>query len=254
MSDVSHNTTSPVLLHNTRMTEATYDAERARLRELYGNSSIEAAAKRDQALAVLFHRSGWTQDELAAKEGKSPQQIARQLRFGRFRASSTGEKPDLPNNFTERRFRSFWERTTGNTNERARFSDVIKLMQNDKPRRAPLSPALAKNFGNGEWFTPEDAAVELKTDPEHVVKALQNMKDQKLSGIAKVERKPFGKTQKFRLFKAARMISSTELTAQLSPILNGLEAEGKKSMATMSPTAVAVLAHKLRQLLKEWTE
>jgi hypothetical protein len=50
----------------------------------------EAAAKRDQALAVLFYRSGWTQEELAKKEAEltnkpmSQQRVAERLRFGRF--------------------------------------------------------------------------------------------------------------------------------------------------------------------------
>src|SRR5262245_56778888 len=68
----------------TRMTEAEYDAERAKLRELYGESSAEASAKRDQAMALLFRRSGWTQEQLARKEGKTQQWIAYRLRFGRF--------------------------------------------------------------------------------------------------------------------------------------------------------------------------
>jgi hypothetical protein len=53
------------------MSEFEYDQERARLRELYGDNSAEAAAKRDQAMADLFRRSGWTQEKLAAKESKS---------------------------------------------------------------------------------------------------------------------------------------------------------------------------------------
>jgi hypothetical protein len=36
-----------------------------KLTALYGESSVEAAAKRDQALALLFARSGWTQEQLA---------------------------------------------------------------------------------------------------------------------------------------------------------------------------------------------
>jgi hypothetical protein len=56
----------------------------ARLRELYDESSVEAAAKRDQALAQLFARSGWTQEELARKESKTQQWVAYRIRFGRF--------------------------------------------------------------------------------------------------------------------------------------------------------------------------
>ena len=79
-----------------------------RLRELYGDRSIEAA-KRDQAMAVLFIRSGWTQEKLAEKEGTTQQSIAYRLRFGRFVDFTTTvvNFENLPSNLTERRFRGY---------------------------------------------------------------------------------------------------------------------------------------------------
>ncbi len=47
------------------MARANYERERAAVREAYGDSSQEAGAKRDQALAKLFYRSGWAQEALA---------------------------------------------------------------------------------------------------------------------------------------------------------------------------------------------
>ena len=47
-----------------------YRLEREEIRKTYGESSAEAAAKRDQALAALFYRCGWTQEQLAKAEGK----------------------------------------------------------------------------------------------------------------------------------------------------------------------------------------
>jgi hypothetical protein len=63
-----------------------------------------------QALALLFQRSGWTQDELAKKEGKGQQWVSRHLLFGRFLSfTPTGVSIEsLPANLTERRFRAFW--------------------------------------------------------------------------------------------------------------------------------------------------
>jgi hypothetical protein len=50
----------------------------------------------------------------------------------------------LPKNLTERRFRSFWERTEkDNGNERARFREVIKLMQATGVRVLSLQCRLA---------------------------------------------------------------------------------------------------------------
>ena len=61
----------------------------------------------------MFVRSGWTQEALAAKEKKSPQWIAQRIRFGRFLSFSTDVEnlKNLPKNLSERRFRSYWERT-----------------------------------------------------------------------------------------------------------------------------------------------
>lgn len=67
-------------------------------------------------MRVLYHRSGWTQDELAKVEGCSRQKITQQVLFGRFLAfATTGSNP---RNLTERRFRSYWEATEKNPNER----------------------------------------------------------------------------------------------------------------------------------------
>jgi hypothetical protein len=64
-------------------------------------------AKRDQALAKLYRDSGWTERELAANEGKSQTWIHFRLTFGRFLITSGNQT--LPSDFTERRFRAYWE-------------------------------------------------------------------------------------------------------------------------------------------------
>jgi hypothetical protein len=111
-----------------RMTERKYDRERAELTATYGQSNIEAAAKRDQALAKLFYRSGWTLEELEKKEGLGKSRMEQCVRFGRFLDFST--MVEFPKNFTERRFRAYWQKTDPKaTNERIRFKAVLKQIE-----------------------------------------------------------------------------------------------------------------------------
>jgi hypothetical protein len=80
--------------------------------------------------AALFYRSNWTQEQLARKEKQSQAYIARRLLFARFLNfmphGINSETADLlTRTLTERRFRSYWERTpTCGGNERARLSPL----------------------------------------------------------------------------------------------------------------------------------
>jgi hypothetical protein len=104
------------------MTGAQYDRERAELLATYGQNASEANGRREQEWAKLFYRSGW-QEELAKKEGKSQQHIARRVLFGRFlNLHHDGVNPEsLPANLTQRRFRSYWDRTDKTNKEHTRF-------------------------------------------------------------------------------------------------------------------------------------
>jgi len=162
-----------------RMTVEQYEKERAALHTTYGESSAEAAAKRDQFLASLFARSGWTQEELAVKEGKSQRWISYRLVFGRFLNFST---PVLnsdwwPKNITEGKFRTYWEQTSGG-NERQRFSEVQKLMANDVIVRQKIRPSILNDiidrFADGKWHAVETIANALNTTVEHIADTLAN--------------------------------------------------------------------------------
>jgi hypothetical protein len=110
------------------------------LRGLYGDSRKEAGARYEQALAKLFYVSGWTLNELAKKEGKVKSRITQMLIFGRFigfleSSTMVEESLNVPLGLTERRFRNFWDQTEGRhgaaVNERVRFREVLRLMQED---------------------------------------------------------------------------------------------------------------------------
>lgn len=244
-----------------RMSVADYERERATLRETYGESSTEAAAKRDQALAKLFYRSQWTQEELAEKEGQSQQRIGQSIRFGRFLNFTTTvvNFETLPSNLTERRFRSYWERTDKSEgNERARFTAVLRLMQEEtvlvQKRRPKVGRTIVDQFGDGKWHPLTTIAEAVDTPEEHVVETLRTMEALRGTYGARCERKKVGTSFSYRIFRQTRTISSEELKTKLTPLIEGLKAEGKKNMATMSPATVAHLAGWLQKLLDEWTE
>ena len=241
-----------------RMTPAEYEAERARLRELYGDAPADAAVKSEQALALLFARSGWTQQELAKKEGKSQKWVDFRLRFGRFLNFSTNvlKLELLPINLNEGRFREFWVRTEGD--ERARFREVVKLMQSETTLARSTIPKghpkkIVAKFADSKWHSLPVIAKFLDAPEDEVEKSLAGMvKDGR--GNAKTETKKVGTVKQYRFFKNERMISSIELIEKLAPIVEELKEQGRRNMVTMDPMAVNVLATRLARLLDEWTE
>jgi len=252
--------TATVIPLQSVMSEAQYDIERAKLCTLYGDGSdVELRAKRDQAWAVLFYKSGWTQQKLADKEGKDQSYIARRLLFGRFlQYMPIGIKAEsLPKNLTEGRFRALWEQTDKDLpKEEYRFRDVLKLLQSEAimaPRRPPIGKKIRDSFADGKWHSLTTISEKLDADLDHVRDTLDGVKKNQ-NYDCRAEKKGTGAKASYRIFKLDRAISSTELLTKLTPIVEGLEEQGRKNMATMSPATVAVLAGKLRNLLNEWSE
>jgi hypothetical protein len=239
--------------------EQRYDEERAKLVALYGENDAEALAKRDQALANLFWRCGWTQDKLAEREKKDRSWITRRVLFGRFlRFVPMGTESDsLPKDLTERKFRAFWERTPKGTDERDRFKAVLAMMSDTTPP-APKRPSLGKRFreelADGKWRSAEKIAEQIEIDDiEHVSSSLQNAKDQGLHGL-KVEAKQVGTKRHWRLMPADKTVTVYELTEKLSPILKALEEQATDHMAHWSPSIVLKHLSLLKRYLKEWAE
>jgi hypothetical protein len=245
-----------------RMTEAEYEKERARLRDLHGDSPVQAAAKRDQAMALLFARSGWTQEELARKEDKGQAWIALRLRFGRFLNFNTTDVVNaegIPNNLTEGRFRGYWERTDKQDTERQRF-DAVREMITAAPTqrivRPVLAPTIVKEFGDGEWHHLKDIASTVADGDEEYVTSSLGMMLKYVVHDAKAEKRKHGTSYEYRIFKgaASRVVALKEIRTKLGPLIKELKAEGKKNMATMSPFTVARIAGLLERQLDEWTK
>jgi hypothetical protein len=249
------------------MTDAEYEAERARI----APDKAAAGIRWEQALAGLFHRSGWTQEKLAKKEGKGQQYVSRLLVFGRFLAV-LGNTP-IGVNLAEGRFRGFWDRTAHLDHERLRFAEVRKMIEIDAaaeadekadeadeadgPRASPRGypKAIVEKFADGKWHSLPVIAKHLDASDKEAKAALAHMvKAKRGQGDARTETKRVGTVEHYRLFRNTRLISSAELIEKLAPIVEKLEKEGRKNQVTMSVMTVAVLATQLRKLLTEWAE
>jgi hypothetical protein len=246
-------------LRSGHMTEEEYDRERAKLRNTYGDTSAETA-KHDQALANLYCRSGWTQEQLANKEGRTHQWVSNLMFFGQFLnfANSLAEPESLPKNLSAKKFLGLYEQQSVQTehNERIRFQVVLKLMRSQSiatARRPSIGKSIKERFADGKWHPLHTIVEGLGADEAHVLDTINGMSKNGTYGC-KVERKRVSKHIEFRIFKQDKAVSVEELTTKLRPIVEDLKAEGKKNMATMVPAEVAMLAARLERLLNEWAE
>jgi hypothetical protein len=244
-----------------RMTPDDYRAERERIEQTYGSNSAEAGAHRDQALAALYHRSGWTQDELAKVEGAKPQYVARRLVFGRFLSFSPSGRN--PQNLTERRFRSYWEQTEKDPNERVRFAAVLRLMEDETvlsrstAQKKEIANAVLAKFADGKPHKLETICHHVGESPEEVRSVLDLMVQRGTYGTcAERIRKGTSPIVRYSIVRSSgealdKATLRRVLHEELEPLLNGLAEQGGKNAATVSISTVAHLTAELRKVLEK---
>jgi hypothetical protein len=257
---MSKDRSAIAVLRSGHIKEREYDRERANLRNTYTSSSIEATASCDRALAILLYRSGWTQEQLAKKEGKSRKWVVCQIRFGQFltfvNSLAELETESLPKNLNTKKFLQIWQQQTvqQERDERMRFQQVLRMMRSGSitaARRPSIGVSIKERFADGQWHSLNAIVKATGANETHVLDTINGMSKNGTYGC-KVERKRIGQQIEFRIFKKDKTISVDELTEKLAPIIKELKVEGKKNMATMSPATVAHLAGKLSILLDEW--
>ena len=238
------------------MNEQQFDGRLRHIEEQARAGLARVVAYRDQEIARLFIESGWTQDRIAKRMGRSQSWVGYRLVFGRFlQFTTTGgifKKP--PKNLTERRFRSYFEQTDKTAKEQHRFAAVLKLMEEAFELHAPRTPSrvghdIRREFANGKWIKPETMAEKLDAPPDQVIGVLERMR---INGAHQchAERRTAGKATEYRVIKGSgKRIDVETLRVEVSPIIKQLEVEGKKNMATFSPLTVLDCAHKLKRLL-----
>jgi hypothetical protein len=125
--------------------------------------------------------------------------------------------------------------------------------QKSKKLPSDTSVTVIRKCNGAKWRTAREVADRAgiaEVDVARVIHVIRTTHKHR----AKVETKRIGKEIHYRIFKQDKTVSVDELTEKLTPIIQGLEAEGKKNMATMVPATVAMLTAKLKRLLDGWAE
>ncbi len=244
-----------------RMTEKQYEQERSKIAATKNEAKAVAGVRWEQELAALFYRSGWTLEELAERERKSFSWIRYAMAFGKFLGFCSKEQiaGNLPNNLSVRRFRSYLERTErGSGNERIRFQQIIKMMQEETTLQRPHKtfnhgPAIKKDFGDGKWHALDTITGAIDAPKGEVERTLQLMHE-KGTYSTKTECKRVGGSFHYRIFPQDKTVSVKELKEKLVPIIEELMIQGRANAATVSISTVRHSAARLQKLLDEWLE
>ena len=242
------------------MTDAEYQAKRASLRALYGDTAQDRTARFEQGLARLFVESGWTQDQLALKEGQSRPWVTVRVRFGRFLDFATNVT--IPKNLTEGRFRGYWEQTNPKAEDEDRFREVQQMiaenasLQGDRSatKNKALAAKILELFGDGQWHWESTIIEQSGGSPDAVVSVLFQMRN---SGTYRTfsERKKGGKDGwKHRIVVGVgRKVDVAVVVKELSPFIKELEAEGRKPQLLLSSGVPAMMAVRLKEILEKLT-
>jgi hypothetical protein len=209
------------------------------------------SVNRTHERARLLAGCGWTQRELAERIGKSHVWVHRQMLFGRFLDL-------LPkgNKVTERVFRTHWERTEKSGDETTRLEAARQLFEeadevDTKPSRAVADKLMAR-YADGKWHALDAIAATLET-PRATIQATMDTLGRP-PYRAKMEVKTVGIRPTYRIFHADKMIRLSELKEKFGPLVEELKQQGKTNAATVSIGAVKHCAHRLQQIIDEWSQ
>jgi hypothetical protein len=123
-------------------------------------------------------------------------------------------------------------------------------------RRPQIGKAVLEKFRDGKWHS-LDAIVEEMAPTgasfDHVKAMVEQMR-WRATYNTRCERKSVGGKPHYRMFPQENLVSIGELTDKLGPLIEGLKVEGKKNMATISISKVAMIAVQLERQLKEWSK
>jgi hypothetical protein len=239
------------------MSWADFAHKRLAIDAIVEGTTGETVGRYDQALAELYVQSGWTSQQLAAREGKAEHLIERTLRFGRFRAFlvDNGHAALLTPTLGDRRFHGYWDRTDTGASEEARFSAIFNTMRGEltvaRPRRPKIGKKVIEKFGDGKWYRAAEIVDYIGAPDDQVVAMLELMRKNSTYNT-KCEKKVIGGLLHYRMYPRVKPLDAKEVAEKLGPIIKGLKQEGKKNHATVSIGKVALLAAQLERLVDDW--
>jgi hypothetical protein len=266
------DTQANIIGHNSRMTEEEYAVERAKI----AATKAEAGVHWQQVLAALFHRSGWAVEELARREGKTARSVNASLKFGQFLAFCKDKSGPFLSEIlpllSENRFNGYWQQVRDSRKDkrglylRERFGKILRLMEEEYPTwtksgvqpgrkklPATTSSTVIKKCSGPKWRSAAQIAAKADIPVERIPDVIHQLRTRQQHKAA-VETKKVGKETHYRIFSKEKTVSLEELTEKLTPIIKGLEVEGKKHVAQRVEAEIARLTFRLKRLLDEWAE
>ena len=122
------------------------------------------------------------------------------------------------------------------------------------PPRSGIAGAIGKQFADSKWHRVETIANHVGARVDQVEESLSKACRPNGHSQLKAERRKNGKHFEYRIFHKERAISTEEIVAKISPIIEHMEEQSKRAPGTVSGATIGVLANRLRNLLKEWRE
>jgi hypothetical protein len=249
------------------MTDKEFDIKLIHIEEQYQAGKVENEGRRDQDLAHLFQESGWTQERIAKRVGKSQQWVDKQLRFARFLAYYTCSNSQLASEkLTEGSFRRCWGRSRGKSEEE-RFKQVARLLSGDVPpgyknliNKPGIRKAIIEKCADGVKRSVAEIAAVLADDLPTVTRlqvstAMAKLQKKPPKGIA-VEAQHLGRVHRYRLvskeISTAQSVDPQEagaVVAEVLPIFKEIQKELKKSVVTLSTAFLMERVHRIEQAL-----
>jgi hypothetical protein len=137
------------------------------------------------------------------------------------------------------------------------LDDILKgELRVVRRRRPQIGKAVVEKFCDGKWHALEAIAEEMAPIGASFdqVRAMVEQMRWRATYNTRCERKYIGGKPHYRMFPQENLVSIGELTDKLGPLIEGLKVEGKKNMATISISKVAIIAVQLERQLKEWSK